>query len=173
MGDYLRAHARSLADPAGFWGEAAAAIDWDRPFDRVLDDSRPPFYRWFPGGMLNTCHNAVDRHVAAGRGDQAALIYDSPVTGTMRRFTYRELRDEIARVAGGLRSLGVEKGDRVIIYMPMIPEAVIVDAGLRPHRRHPLGRLRRLRRQGAGHPHRRRQAAGDPVGLVRHRGRPG
>ena len=125
MGDYLRAHARSLADPAGFWGEAAAAIDWDRPFDRVLDDSRPPFYRWFPGGMLNTCHNAVDRHVAAGRGDQAALIYDSPVTGTVRRFTYRELRDETARVAGGLRSLGVEKGDRVIIYMPMIPEAVV------------------------------------------------
>jgi len=125
MGDYLRAHARSLADPASFWGEAAAAIDWDRPFDRVLDDSRPPFYRWFPGGMLNTCHNAVDRHVAAGRGDQAALIYDSPVTGTLRRFTYRELRDEIARVAGGLRSLGVEKGDRVIVYMPMIPEAVV------------------------------------------------
>jgi len=125
MGGYRQAHARSLADPASFWGEAAAAIDWDRPFDRVLDDSRPPFYRWFPGGMLNTCHNAVDRHVAAGRGDQAALIYDSPVTGTLRRFTYRELRDEIARVAGGLRSLGVEKGDRVIVYMPMIPEAVV------------------------------------------------
>ncbi|MCU0280570.1 MAG: propionyl-CoA synthetase [Acidimicrobiia bacterium] len=125
MGGYRQAHARSLADPAGFWGGAAAAIDWDRPFDRVLDDSNPPFYRWFPGGRLNTCHNAVDRHVAAGRGEQLALIYDSPVTGTLRRFTYRELRDEIARVAGGLRSLGVEQGDRVIVYMPMIPEAVV------------------------------------------------
>ncbi len=125
MGGYRQAHARSLADPAGFWGEAAAAIDWDHPFDRVLDDSNPPFYRWFPGGRLNTCHNAVDRHVAAGRGEQIALIYDSPVTGTLRRFTYRELRDEIARVAGGLRSLGVEQGDRVIVYMPMIPEAVV------------------------------------------------
>jgi propionyl-CoA synthetase len=125
MGPYRQAHTRSLADPEGFWGEAAAAIDWERPFTRVLDDSRPPFYRWFPGGVLNTCHNAVDRHVAAGRGDQVALIYDSPVTGTVRRFTYRELRDETARVAGGLRSLGVEPGDRVIVYMPMIPEAVI------------------------------------------------
>ena len=125
MSDYRQAHARSMADPEGFWGEAAAAIDWDRPYDRVLDSSRAPFYRWFPGGMLNTCHNAVDRHVAAGRGDQAALIYDSPVTGTVRRFTYRELRDEVARCAGGLVSLGVEPGDRVVIYMPMVPEAVI------------------------------------------------
>src|SRR5512137_1906467 len=125
MGAYREAYARSLADPEGFWGEAAAAIDWERPFTRVLDGARPPFYRWFPGGLLNTCHNAVDRHVAAGRGEQVALIYDSPVTGTVRRFTYRELRDEVARVAGGLRSLGVGPGDRVIVYMPMIPEAVI------------------------------------------------
>jgi len=125
MSDYRQAHARSLADPEGFWGEAAAAIDWDRPFDRVLDSSDAPFYRWFPGGLLNTCHNAVDRHVAAGRGDQPALLYDSPVTGTVRRFTYRELRDEVARCAGGLLSLGIEPGDRVVIYMPMIPEAVI------------------------------------------------
>jgi len=125
MSAYRQAHARSLADPEGFWGEAAAAIDWDRPYERVLDSSAAPFYRWFPGGMLNTCHNAVDRHVDAGRGDQAALVYDSPVTGTMRRFTYRQLRDEVARCAGGLLSLGIEPGDRVIIYMPMIPEAVI------------------------------------------------
>ncbi|MFH1329343.1 MAG: propionyl-CoA synthetase [Actinomycetota bacterium] len=125
MGAYRQAHARSLVDPEGFWGEAAAGIDWERPFERVLDDSHPPFYRWFPGGVLNTCHNAVDRHVAAGRGEQVALVYDSPVTATMRRFTYRELRDEVARAAGGLRSLGVEKGDRVIVYMPMIPEAVV------------------------------------------------
>jgi len=125
MSAYRQAHARSLADPEGFWGEAAAAIDWDRPYDRVLDSSGAPFYRWFPGGMLNTCHNAVDRHIAAGRGDQPALVYDSPVTGTVRRFTYRELRDEVARCAGGLLSLGIEPGDRVIVYMPMIPEAVI------------------------------------------------
>ena len=125
MSAYRQAHARSLADPEGFWGEAAAAIDWDRPYERVLDSSAAPFYRWFPGGMLNTCHNAADRHVDAGRGDQAALVYDSPVTGTMRRFTYRQLRDEVARCAGGLLSLGIEPGDRVIIYMPMIPEAVI------------------------------------------------
>jgi propionyl-CoA synthetase len=125
MSEYRQAHARSLADPEGFWGEAATGIDWDRPFDRVLDSSGEPFYRWFPGGMLNTCHNAVDRHVAAGRGDQPALIYDSPVTGTVRRFTYRELRDEVARCAGGLLALGIEPGDRVIVYMPMIPEAVI------------------------------------------------
>jgi propionyl-CoA synthetase len=125
MSDYRQAHARSLADPDGFWGEAAAVIDWDRPYDRVLDSSAAPFYRWFPGGMLNTCYNAVDRHVDAGRGDQAALVYDSPVTGRVRRFTYRELRNEVAQCAGGLLSLGIEPGDRVVIYMPMIPEAVI------------------------------------------------
>jgi len=125
VGAYAEAHARSLADPEGFWGEAAAGIDWEVPFSRVLDGSNPPFFRWFAGGVLNTCHNAVDRHVLGGRGDQVALVYDSPVTGVVRRYTYRELRDEVARVAGGLRSLGVERGDRVIVYMPMIPEAVI------------------------------------------------
>ncbi|MDD1647502.1 MAG: propionyl-CoA synthetase, partial [Methanomicrobiales archaeon] len=86
--------------------------------------SRPPFYRWFPGGVLNTCHNALDRHVETGKGDRIALIYDSPVTGTVKTFTYRDLRDRVARCAGGLRDLGVEKGDRVVIYMPMVPEAV-------------------------------------------------
>jgi propionyl-CoA synthetase len=125
MSAYRDAHARSLADPEGFWGEAAGGIDWERSFDRVLDSSNEPFYRWFVGGLLNTCHNAVDRHVAAGRGEQAALVYDSPVTGTVRRFTYRELRDEVARCAGGLLALGVRPGDRVVVYMPMIPEAVI------------------------------------------------
>src|SRR6185312_13978167 len=119
------AYRRSLADPEGFWGEAAAAIDWERRWDRVLDDSRPPFYRWFRGARLNTCHNALDRHVAAGRGEQLALIYDSPVTGQIKRFTYRALTDAVARLAGALSALGVEKGDRVLIYMPMVPEAAM------------------------------------------------
>ncbi len=122
---YDEAFQRALADPAGFWGDAAAAIDWERRWDLVLDDARPPFYRWFQGGRLNTCYNALDRHVERGRADQLALIYDSPVTGQVRRFTYRELRDEVARLAGALHSLGVAKGDRVLLYMPMIPEAVM------------------------------------------------
>jgi propionyl-CoA synthetase len=96
-----------------------------RPPQVVLDDSAAPFVRWFPDGQLNTCHNALDRHVAAGRGDQVALIHDSPVTGTGSKLTYRQLRDEVARFAGVLRDQGVDKGDRVIIYMPMVPEAVV------------------------------------------------
>ncbi|HWQ00803.1 MAG TPA: propionyl-CoA synthetase [Gaiellaceae bacterium] len=116
---------RSLEEPEQFWAEAARAIDWDEPPARLLDDSRAPFYRWFTGGRLNTCHNAVDRHVDGGRGDQLALVYDSPVTGTERTFTYGELRDAVALFAGALRAQGVEQGDRVIVYMPMIPEAVI------------------------------------------------
>ncbi len=122
---YEQAYARSLADPEGFWGDAARSIHWEKPWERVLDDSNPPFYRWFAGGELNTCYNAIDRHVEAGRGDQAALIYDSPVTGTKRTYSYTELRDEVARFAGVLARLGVTKGDRVIIYMPMVPEAPI------------------------------------------------
>jgi propionyl-CoA synthetase len=124
-GRYAEAHRRSLADPEGFWGEAAAAIDWERRWDSVLDRSKPPFYRWFRGGRLNTCWNALDRHVERGRADQAALIYDSPVTGTTLSFTYRELRDAVARLAGALKAAGVVKGDRVLIYMPMVPEAVM------------------------------------------------
>ncbi len=116
---------RSLDDREGFWAEAATAIDWDEPWERVLDDSAAPFYRWFTGGRMNTCHNALDRHVDNGRGDQTALIYDSPVTDTVASYTYRELRDEVARFAGALVAQGVERGDRVIVYMPMVPEAVI------------------------------------------------
>jgi propionyl-CoA synthetase len=116
---------RSIEDPAGFWGEAAGLIDWYREPDIVLEDSNAPFYRWFVGGELNTCHNALDRHVEGGRADQLALVYDSPVTGRTRRYTYRELRDEVARFAGALASLGVGKGDRVVVYMPMVPEAAI------------------------------------------------
>jgi propionyl-CoA synthetase len=125
MGRYAEVFSRSLADPEGFWAEAAKGIDWYQAPDVVLDDSNPPFYRWFAGGVMNTCFNALDRHVRSGRGAQAALIYDSPVTGTQRTYTYAELLDEVARFAGLLRSLGVDRGDRVIIYMPMIPEAPI------------------------------------------------
>ena len=116
---------QSLRDPAGFWGEAAEAIHWHRKWERVLDDSHQPFYRWFAGGELNTCYNALDLHVEEGRGDQPALIYDSPVTNTIKVFTYRELRDKVATFAGALARLGVGKGDRVIIYMPMVPEAAV------------------------------------------------
>ena len=116
---------RLLRDPEGFWSEAAQEIDWIEPWSQVIDVSNPPFNRWFVGGVLNTCYNAVDLHVETGRADQAALIYDSPVTDTVKTYTYRELRDEIAAFAGALASHGVSKGDRVIIYMPMVPEAVI------------------------------------------------
>jgi propionyl-CoA synthetase len=122
---YEESYRRSLADPEGFWAEAAQAIDWEKRWDYVLDRARPPFYLWFKGGRLNTCWNALDRHVAQGRGEQVALIYDSPVTETVKRFTYRVLRDEVARLAGALRGLGVQKGDRVLIYMPMMPEAAM------------------------------------------------
>jgi propionyl-CoA synthetase len=125
MGLYEQAFRRSIDDPAGFWAEAATAVDWYREPARVLDDANPPFHRWFAGGELNTCHNALDRHVQGGRADQPALVYDSPVTGTVRRFSYRELLDQVARFAGVLAGLGVGKGDRVVVYMPMIPEAVI------------------------------------------------
>ncbi len=124
-GAYAAAHAQSISDPTTFWGEAASAVDWITEPTTVLDDSNPPFYRWFRGGTLNTCFNALDRHVRDGRGEQAALIYDSPVTGTSRTFTYSELLDRVATFAGALASLGVEKGDRVIVYMPMVPEAVV------------------------------------------------
>jgi propionyl-CoA synthetase len=122
---YDQVYARSLRDPDGFWAAAAEDISWDRRWDRVLDRSRPSFDRWFVGGMLNTCYNALDVHVERGRGKQRALVYDSPVTRTVRVFSYQGLRDEVAHFAGALRRRGVEKGDRVIIYMPMVPEAVI------------------------------------------------
>ncbi|NEX21200.1 propionyl-CoA synthetase [Thiorhodococcus mannitoliphagus] len=126
---YQSVYDRSMSDPAAFWAEAAALIDWDKPWDQVLDESNPPFYRWFSGAKLNTCYNAVDRHVAAGRGDQAAIIYDSPLTDTKTTITYAELQDQVARFGGALKAQGVAKGDRVIIYMPMVPEAVVAMLG--------------------------------------------
>lgn len=129
MGRFDELYQRSIRDPDGFWGEAAEALHWERRWDKVLDDSRPPFYRWFSGGKLNTCFNAVDRHVEAGLGDQVAIIYESPVTNSVRHITYAELKDEVARFAGVLRSLGVASGDRVIIYMPMVAEALVAMLG--------------------------------------------
>ena len=125
MGRYAEAFQQSITDPERFWGAAADGIDWYRQPTVVLDRTSAPFYRWFADGVLNTCFNAVDRHVRDGRGDQAALIYDSPVTGARRTFTYLELLDQVQRFAGVLRDLGTGKGDRVVIYMPMIPEAVV------------------------------------------------
>lgn len=125
MGRYEELYARSMDDPEGFWADAARDIDWIEPPTTILDRSNPPFYRWFTGGVLNTCHNALDRHVAGGRADQLALVYDSPVTGVVQRFTYAELLDAVSRFAGALAGLGVGKGDTVIVYMPMVPEAVV------------------------------------------------
>lgn len=118
-------HARSLRDPEAFWSEAARAIDFDAPPARVLDATDAPFYRWFSGAKLNTAYNCLDRHVERGRADQDALVWDSGISGRKRRFTYRALRDEVARFAGAMARLGITRGDRVIIYMPMVPEAVI------------------------------------------------
>ena len=123
MPGYAETYRRSIDRPEEFWAEAAEAIDWERRWDQVLDASQPPFFRWFPGARLNTCWNALDRHVAAGRGERTALIWDSPVTGQVVPVTYRELRDAVARLAGVLAGLGVGRGDRVLIYMPMVPEA--------------------------------------------------
>ncbi|TCC47664.1 propionyl-CoA synthetase [Kribbella capetownensis] len=125
MGAYDESYRRSLADPEGFWLEAAEAISWTRPPTRALDGSGAPLYRWYPDAELNTSYNALDRHIESGNGDRVALIYDSPVTGTGRSYTYGELRDEVARFAGALASLGVGLGDRVIVYMPMVPEAAV------------------------------------------------
>jgi propionyl-CoA synthetase len=128
-GRFEQVYRHSLEQPEDFWAQAAAEIDWVQPWERVLDDARAPFYRWFAGGRLNTCYNALDRHVERGRADQLALIYDSPVTSAVRTFTYRELRDEVARFAGALVAQGVGPGDRVVIYMPMVPEAAIAMLG--------------------------------------------
>lgn len=115
----------SIENPQEFWAEAAKSITWYKECDTVLDDSNPPFYRWFKGGKMNTCYNAIDRHVENGRGEQAAIIYDSPVTDTIQEITYNELLDKVSRFAGALAGLGVGKGDTVVIYMPMIPEAAM------------------------------------------------
>lgn len=125
MSHHEDVYRRSLESPEEFWAEQAQALHWDEPWQQVLDTRGAPLYRWFSGGKLNTCYNALDLHVEQGRADQTALIYDSPVTDTRRNYSYRELRDRVAKLAGAMRKRGVEYGDRVIIYMPMVPEAVM------------------------------------------------
>lgn len=124
-GNYQQQHALAQSDPSAFWLQQASAASWTREPTIGVDQTRSPFNRWFADGELNACHNALDRHVAVGRGDQAAILYDSPVTGTKRRISYTQLTDEVARFAGALASFGVTKGDCVVIYMPMIPEAIV------------------------------------------------
>jgi len=121
---YTEAYEQSIKDPNAFWGSIAEDCHWYKKWDKVLDDSNIPFYRWFTGGETNTCYNAVDLHVDNGMGNNAAIIYDSPVTGVIKTYTFSELKDKAAKFAGVLSSKGVTKGDRVLIYMPMIPEAV-------------------------------------------------
>ena len=125
MKSYEDLYTQALRDGPAFWAQAAEAIHWDRPFNRVLDESQAPLYRWFAGGELNTCYNAIDRHVQFGRGAQPAVIWESPMTGSQRVLTFAVLQTEVAQFAGALRSLGVHKGDRVVIYMPMVPETLI------------------------------------------------
>ncbi|MCM2580095.1 propionyl-CoA synthetase [Streptomyces meridianus] len=125
MSGYEEQYRRSLEDPEGFWLEAAEAVDWVQPPVRALDASRAPLYRWFPDGRLNTCHNALDRHIAAGHGERTALVHDSAYTGERTSYSYAGLRDRVARFAGALRARGVGPGDRVVVYMPMVPEAVV------------------------------------------------
>jgi len=122
---YAEHYQRSVSEPEIFWAEQAAKLRWHKPWAKVLDDSKAPFYRWFAGAEFNTCYNALDRHVEEGRADQVAIIYDSPLTNSLKKFTYRELRDLVAKFAGALRANGVKRGDRVVIYMPMVPEAAI------------------------------------------------
>ncbi len=122
---YIDVYKRALNDSEGYWAEAAEQCHWFKKWDRVLDDTNKPFNQWFSGGKVNTCYNALDYHIQNGIGQQLALIYDSPVTGLIKTYTYIELRDEVATFAGALADQGVEKGDRVIIYMPMIPETVV------------------------------------------------
>ena len=115
----------SLKNPEDFWQEVSNDIFWFKKPTKILNKSNPPFYKWFEDGVTNTCYNALDIHIDQGRGDKLALIYDSPITGNKKQFTYKELREKVSKFAGALRNQGVDKGDRVIIYMPMIPEAVI------------------------------------------------
>ena len=168
---YDEVHARSLAKPEEFWAEAAAQIHWYKTWDKVLDDSRRPFYRWFAGGELNTCYNALDRHVDDGRAEQPALIYDSPVTGTIMSFSFRELRDRVATCAGALAALGVAKRRPRDHLHADDPRGRHCHAGRRAARRDPLGRVRRLRRERARRAHRRCHAEDLHLSVLRHRAR--
>src|SRR6202012_3722086 len=122
---YREVHARSLRDPEGFWAEAAREIDWIKPAEKIFDPGQGLYGRWFAGAVVNTCYNALDRHVEGGRAEQLALIHDSPLTGTITKFTYAEMLHEVKTLAAVMTDLGIAKGDRVILYMPMVPEAVV------------------------------------------------
>src|SRR5436309_7875147 len=122
---YHQVHARSLADPEGFWGEAARDIDWIAPAKKIFDPAIGVYGRWFAGAVVNTCYNALDRHVAGGRADQVALIHDSPLAGRVTQLTYAQMLHEVKTLAAIMADFGVAKGDRVILYMPMVPEAVV------------------------------------------------
>ena len=115
----------SINNPESYWKEISNDIFWYKKPTKILNRSNPPFYKWFEDGTTNTCYNALDLHIEEGRGEKLALIYDSPITGKKKKFTYNQLRTDVSRFAGALKNQGVKKGDRVIIYMPMIPEAVI------------------------------------------------
>ena len=122
---YDEVYRRSIEDPEGFWGDIAENLHWYRKWDKVLDDSNPPFYRWFVGGKTNLCYNAVDRHALGSSKEKTAIIWESAAQGKSRTITYEELYREVNRFAGVLKNLGVQKGDRVVIYLPMVPEAFI------------------------------------------------
>ena len=125
MGNYKKIYDNWQKYPKTFWKEQSENIDWKKIPGKILDDDNKPFYKWYPDGSLNTCFNAIDRHVINGRGEQDAILYDSPVTNTKKKITYSELKYQVSIFAGALKKLGVLKGDRVIIYMPMIPEALV------------------------------------------------
>ena len=125
MSNYEKVFKESLTNPESFWSKAAEDVKWIKKFDKVVHTDGPPFYKWFKGGKINTCYNALDRHVDEGNGDRTALIYDSAMTNTKKKYSYKELKDHTAKLAGALQKYGIKKGDRIIIYMPMIPEAII------------------------------------------------
>lgn len=124
-GDYASVYTRSLIDPENFWAEQGETLTWHRKWDNVLDTTDPHFPKWFSGGEINVCYNAIDRHIKNGLQEKVAIVYDSPVTNTVRKITYRELHREVSRLASGLRKLGIHERDTVLIYMPMIPEAIV------------------------------------------------
>ena len=169
---YRQTYDRWRADPQAFWAEAAREIAWIRPPQRIFDPEGGVYGRWFPDARCNACFNALDRHVEAGRGDQAALYYDSPVAATKRAITYRELLDETATLGAVLEDLGVAAGDRGADLYADDSGGDRRHARLRAHRGRAFGGVRRLRRQGAGDPHRRRRAEGRADRELRHRARP-
>ena len=123
--NFNKIYESSIKNPEDFWQEISEDIFWFKKPTKILNKSKPPFYKWFEDGITNTCYNALDIHVDQGRGDKTCLIYDSPITGNKKQFTYKELKDKVSKFAGALTNQGINKGDRVIIYMPMIPEAVV------------------------------------------------